>query len=122
MGKDAKLSKEEERLEKRYGITDETVGAVIEIMREEMEISGSVRFLGYCVLSLENDDFLARVEKGQDVDQRMFSKRPEHALLYPSYKPADKQCSREKGQIVAGMFETGDQYFRISAEELVPAK
>lgn len=103
---------------KRRGSRDDRIAEALglkqrklEDIRRELGLPDSAEFLGYVVHIPESEEFLHSVQDSLGAVTRSFAKTPDLALPFESFGDAHAQARREKGEIVAGLFDLGDQYF-----------
>lgn len=107
-----KKSKQVDDSAKPFGITGMTLGDA----RDQMGIESHCRFVGYCVCIPFRNEFLGALKSNQMASARGFCIGPDKALRFPSYKAADKQREREKGEVIVGLFDVGTQVYISHAE------
>jgi len=84
---------------------------------DEMGLPKNAKFAGYVVHWQENDEFLAAVEDSGDIENRMWSKVPDLAMIFHDHRFARREAiSHDRGAIVALLFDVDDQYYVVPQE------
>lgn len=77
---------------------------------EELGLPPHSRFCGYAIHISDSDEFLLSYNDHEDSISRQWAGRPELALRFDDVVKAHRLARKENGEIVVGVFDTGDQY------------
>lgn len=97
--------------EQRVAQKQEQVERSIEETKRRIGIPDAAEFTGYAVYLEDADEFLAGFEEELDATKKLWSKRPQDALLFNTFEACHETHRKCKNSVVAALFETDDQIF-----------
>lgn len=86
-------------------------------LHEKYGLPENAVFCGYVIHLPESDEFLAELIINSSFTQRLFSKTPEMAKVFQTYKKAEKAGKHCKQRCNVGLlFDIGDQYYVLGSD------
>ena len=107
MGQAKRRGSRDNRIAEALGLKQRT----LEDVRRELGMPDSAEFLGYVVHIPATDEFLHSVKDAGGAVTRSFARTPDLAFPFESFGEAFALARQEKGEIVAGLFDVGDQFY-----------
>lgn len=97
--------------EQRAAQKQEQVVQSIEETKRRTGIPADAKFVGYAVHLEQTDEFLSRFEEDLDATKKLWSKRPQDALLFMTFEACYEKHRKCQNSVVAALFETETQIF-----------
>jgi hypothetical protein len=95
--------------EQRATQKQEQVEQSIEETKRRIGIPDEAKFIGYAIHLEEPDEFLASFDEDLDATKKLWSKRPQDALLFMTFEKCYETHRKCQNSVVAALFETEDQ-------------
>lgn len=101
MGQAKRRGSREERLAQKLGLVE----CSIDDLKQNLDIPAEAEFVGYGVHWEVKDEFLSEFHEDAVTIRKIWSKKPEHALLFSKISDAYDTALKCADSVVVGIFE-----------------
>jgi hypothetical protein len=105
MGESKRRGSREERIAQSLGLEQQKLDDLI----KKLGLPENAEFCGYLIHVVDRDEFIHEIDDTPHLTNRIFVKTPELAFRFDDFWEAHKYTRLDKGEIIVGLFDVGDQ-------------